>query len=112
MTATLPEVRTVPIPLDGHGLTCAHVHAIVRDRLPVVVTDDGMARARAAHRTATELARVTADDRVLVLGASGGVGSILVSLCRSLGARVYGAVGSPEKRRKSLARSYSILAAT
>jgi histidine ammonia-lyase len=70
MTTTLPEVRTVPVPLNGHGLTCAHVHAIVRDRLPVVVTDDGMARARAAHRTATELA-----GRRPVYGRTTGVGA-------------------------------------
>jgi histidine ammonia-lyase len=70
MTTTLPEVRTVPIPLNGHGLTCAHVHAIVRDGLPVVVTDDGMARARAAHRTATELA-----GRRPVYGRTTGVGA-------------------------------------
>jgi NADPH2:quinone reductase len=50
-----------------------------------------------AWRTATEQARVTADDRVLVLGASGGVGSILVSLCRSLGAKVWGQTGNPDK---------------
>jgi NADPH2:quinone reductase len=50
-----------------------------------------------AWRTATEQARVTADDRVLVLGASGGVGSILVSLCHSLGARVWGQTGNPDK---------------
>ncbi len=50
-----------------------------------------------AWRTATDLARVTADDRVLVLGASGGVGSMLVSLCRSLGARVWGETGNPAK---------------
>ena len=50
-----------------------------------------------AWRTATEQARVTADDRVLVLGASGGVGSMLVSLCRSLGARVWGQTGNPDK---------------
>jgi NADPH2:quinone reductase len=50
-----------------------------------------------AWRTATELARVTADDRVLVLGASGGVGSILVSLCHSLGAHVWGQTGNPDK---------------
>ena len=31
-----------------------------------------------AWRTATELARVTKDDRVLVLGAAGGVGSVIV----------------------------------
>ena len=50
-----------------------------------------------AWRTATEQAQVTADDRVLVLGASGGVGSILVSLCRTLGARVWGQTGNPDK---------------
>jgi NADPH:quinone reductase len=50
-----------------------------------------------AWRTATEQARVTADDRVLVLGASGGVGSMLVSLCSSLGARVWGQSGNPDK---------------
>jgi len=50
-----------------------------------------------AWRTATELARVTEGDRVLVLGASGGVGSILVSVCRSAGARVWGQTTTPEK---------------
>jgi NADPH2:quinone reductase len=50
-----------------------------------------------AWRTATEQAQVTADDRVLILGASGGVGSILVSLCSSLGARVWGQTGNPDK---------------
>lgn len=51
-----------------------------------------------AWRTTTEQAKVTADDRVLVLGASGGVGSMLVSLCRSLGARVWGQTGNSDKR--------------
>jgi NADPH:quinone reductase len=50
-----------------------------------------------AWRTATEQAQVTGADRVLVLGASGGVGSILVSLCHSLGARVWGQSGNPDK---------------
>jgi len=43
------------------------------------------------------LARVTADDRVLVLGASGGVGSMIVSLCRSAGATIWGQTGSEAK---------------
>jgi NADPH:quinone reductase len=50
-----------------------------------------------AWRTATEQAKVTAEDRVLVLGASGGVGSILVSLCHGRGARVWGQSGNPDK---------------
>jgi NADPH2:quinone reductase len=50
-----------------------------------------------AWRTATEQAQVTGEDRVLVLGASGGVGSILVSICHSLGARVWGQTGNSDK---------------
>ena len=44
-----------------------------------------------------ELARVTADDRVLVLGASGGVGSMIVSLAAAAGAVVWGQTGSQAK---------------
>ena len=43
------------------------------------------------------LARVTADDRVLVLGASGGVGSMIVSLAHAARATVWGQTGSPHK---------------
>jgi len=46
-----------------------------------------------AWRTVTELAQVTADDTVLVLGASGGVGSIIVSVAHALGATVAGQTG-------------------
>jgi NADPH:quinone reductase len=48
-----------------------------------------------AWRTVTELAQVTADDRVLVLGAAGGVGSIIVSLAHRLGAAVWGQSDDP-----------------
>jgi len=41
-----------------------------------------------AWRTVTELAQVTKDDRVLVLGAAGGVGSVIVSVAHRLGATV------------------------
>ncbi|MGH2877907.1 MAG: quinone oxidoreductase family protein [Solirubrobacteraceae bacterium] len=44
-----------------------------------------------------ELAKVTSDDRVLVLGASGGVGSMIVSLAAAAGATVWGQTGSAEK---------------
>jgi len=44
-----------------------------------------------------DVAQVKPEDRVLVLGASGGVGSMIVSLVRSLGARVWGQTGSPDK---------------
>jgi NADPH2:quinone reductase len=44
-----------------------------------------------------ELGAVTGEDRVLVLGASGGVGSMIVSLARSVGATVWGQTGSEDK---------------
>lgn len=44
-----------------------------------------------------ELAKVTPEDRVLVLGASGGAGTMIVSLARSIGATVWGQTHSPEK---------------
>ncbi len=44
-----------------------------------------------------ELGRVTDKDRVLVLGASGGVGNMIVSLASSLGAKVWGQTGTEAK---------------
>jgi NADPH2:quinone reductase len=44
-----------------------------------------------------ELARVTDRDRVLVLGAAGGVGSMIVSLAAAAGATVWGQTGSEAK---------------
>jgi len=44
-----------------------------------------------------ELGRVTDSDRVLVLGASGGVGNMIVSLASSVGASVWGQTGSEDK---------------
>jgi NADPH2:quinone reductase len=50
-----------------------------------------------ALRCVTELAAVTADDQVLVLGASGGVGSVIVGLAHRIGAYVVGQTGSEAK---------------
>jgi NADPH2:quinone reductase len=50
-----------------------------------------------AWRCVTEKAKVTAEDRVLVLGASGGVGSIVVSAAHRLGATVWGQTGHEDK---------------
>jgi NADPH2:quinone reductase len=41
--------------------------------------------------------RVGAEDRVLVLGASGGVGCLVLQLARAAGATVWGQTTSPEK---------------
>lgn len=50
-----------------------------------------------AWRCVTELGRVSADDRVLVLGGSGGVGSIAVSIVHALGATVWAQTGDADK---------------
>jgi NADPH2:quinone reductase len=99
-----------PVLLHGAGLAAQRdgvwAERVVVPRSAVTDIPDGVDLAEAAGmgvagvtawRTATEFARVTADDRVLVLGASGGVGSILVSLCHSIGARVWGQTGNPDK---------------
>ena len=99
-----------PVIVQGSGLGTARDGAwsslVVAPSVAVTDVPDGVELAEAAAmgvagvtawRTATEQAKVTADDRVLVLGASGGVGSMLVSLCSSLGARVWGQSGNPDK---------------
>ncbi|ONH31934.1 quinone oxidoreductase family protein [Pseudofrankia asymbiotica] len=50
-----------------------------------------------AHEALHVLGRITADDRVLVLGAGGGVGVVAVQLARIAGASVVGQVGSAAK---------------
>jgi NADPH2:quinone reductase len=99
-----------PVIVQGSGLGTARDGAwssrVVAPSIAVTDVPAGVDLAEAAAmgvagvtawRTATEQANVTADDRVLVLGASGGVGSMLVSLCHSLGARVWGQSGNPDK---------------
>jgi NADPH2:quinone reductase len=50
-----------------------------------------------AWRLVHELGEVTAADRVLVLGASGGVGSLVVQLVAATGAEVWGQTTDPQK---------------
>jgi NADPH2:quinone reductase len=49
------------------------------------------------YNVVRELARVGPDDRVLVLGASGGVGSMIIPLAKASGATVWGQTGSEGK---------------
>lgn len=56
-----------------------------------------------AHRMIAEKETIKAGDTVLVLGASGGVGTASVMLAKQLGAHVVAAVGSREKGERMLA---------
>ncbi|BCJ33541.1 NADPH:quinone reductase [Actinocatenispora thailandica] len=69
--------------------------------VPAAVPLDDAAALLADGRTAIALAaaaRIRAGDRVLVLAAGGGLGSLLVQLARNAGAEVVGAAGSAAKR--------------
>lgn len=79
--AVVPEAALVPVP-EGVTLQQASVIGIAG------VT---------AWRCATEKGELKPTDRVLVLGASGGVGSMLVSAAAGLGATVWGHCGHAAK---------------
>ncbi len=88
---------------DGVWAQAAVVPAeLTLDLPPGVSTQDAAAMGVAgltAYNVVRELARVTSDDRVLVLGAAGGVGSMIIPLAKASGAVVWGQTGSPEKTR-------------
>jgi NADPH2:quinone reductase len=86
---------------DGVWSEAAVVPRAAVHELPEGVSPEAAAAMGIAGLTAfnvvRELAQVRAEDRVLVLGASGGVGSIIVSLARAAGATVWGQTGSAAK---------------
>jgi NADPH2:quinone reductase len=71
---------------------------VPQDADPRAVATVGVA-GRTAWRAVHQLARVTAEDVVLVLGAAGGVGSFASQLARNTGATVLGHTGSAHKAR-------------
>lgn len=79
--AVVPKGAVLPLP-DG-----------VQTREAAAMGVAGLTAWNVVH----ELGRVSGEDRVLVLGASGGVGSMIVSLARASGATVWGQTGSPDK---------------
>ncbi len=99
-----------PVLVAGEGLGAARdglwAHAAVVPRAAVIDLPDGVEPREAAAmgiagltawKVVTELGQVSAEDRVLVLGASGGVGNVIVSLARAAGATVWGQTGSQKK---------------
>jgi NADPH2:quinone reductase len=98
-----------PVLVAGGGLGASRdgvwAEAAVVPRSAVVALPDGIdLKAAAALGVAgltawkvVDLGGVGADDRVLVLGASGGVGLPIVSLAASRGATVWGQTGDEQK---------------
>jgi NADPH:quinone reductase len=86
---------------DGVWASAANVPEAALVPIPEEVSPGAAAAMGIAGLTALNcvrgLAKVTADDRVLVLGASGGVGSMIVSLAAAAGATVWGQTGSERK---------------
>ena len=80
-------------------------HAVTDARAAVVIPDDldvGVAAALptqgcTAYYMAEEMVRLQPGDHVLVHAAAGGVGTLLVQLCKRRGAVVYGTAGSDDK---------------
>jgi len=98
-----------PVVARGYGIGTARdglwANAAVEPRAALVDVPEGVDLKTAAAmgvagvtawRTVHELARVSADDTVLVLGASGGVGSIIVSAAHAAGATVIGQTGQQD----------------
>lgn len=79
--AVVPSAAVLPLPPG------------VEEREAAAMGVAGLTAWHAVH----ELGQVSAEDRVLVLGASGGVGTMIVSLAAAAGATVWGQTGSAEK---------------
>lgn len=76
-----PQDALVPVP-DGVDLRAAAAAAVV---------------GTTAIRVTLDVGRIEEPDRVLVLGAAGGVGQAVCSLVRAAGAQAWGQTGSPDK---------------
>jgi phthiocerol/phenolphthiocerol synthesis type-I polyketide synthase C len=80
---TVPAQSVLPVP---EGLSLDQAAAV-----PVIFLT--------ADYALNELARLTAEDVVLIHGAAGGVGLAAIQIAQAIGARVIGTAGSDEKRR-------------
>ncbi|MBC55642.1 MAG: alcohol dehydrogenase [Confluentimicrobium sp.] len=76
------------------------------DEIPFRNAAASMLKGLTAHMLLTRTWPVKAGDTLLVHGAAGGLGSVLVRWAKHLGARVIGTAGSPQKAR--IARGYGV----
>lgn len=99
--------RVLAVTVFGGYATEVVVPAWQVRRIPPGLPDAEAAAVPVAFATAAvalhEMARVRAGDRVLVVGAAGGVGTAAVQLAARAGAAVTGLVGSEAKRATVLA---------
>jgi NADPH2:quinone reductase len=106
--AGVADGRRVLVSGEGLGTACDGVwaQAAVVPQQALTPLPEGVGAREAAamgiagltaFNVVRELARVMSADRVLVLGASGGVGSMIVSLAHAAGATVCGQTGSEHK---------------
>lgn len=80
---TIPAIQVVPLPKN--------VDLAAGAALPVNFFT--------AHLALFEMARVRGGDRVLIEGATGGVGTLAVQMARRVGAEVVGLTSSPGKKQ-------------
>ena len=62
-----------------------------------------------AHFLTTDCHKVTAQETVLIHAAAGGVGQIMIQICKTVGARVIGLVSSESKKRLALSKGGDIV---
>lgn len=90
----------------AHGGLCERIAVDARNLIPLpgAVSFEEAAALPIAYGTARRMlvarGRVRAGERVLILGASGGVGTACVQIAKNLGAVVIACASSPEKLRR------------
>lgn len=88
---------------DGCWRTFITCDANLAVKLPAGLSDEQAAAVTTAHATAWyglhDLARIAADDKVLIHSAMGGVGQAAVAIARAAGAEIFATAGSPERRQ-------------
>ena len=80
-----------------HALTDARAAAPIPEDLDVGVAAALPTQGCTAYYMAEEMVRLQPGDHVLVHAAAGGVGTLLVQLCKRRGCVVYGTAGSDDK---------------
>lgn len=97
----IPQIGLIGEIYDGGLQEYAVINERLLIRIPDGVTDQQAATLPVAYGTARRMLigkdAIRPDDRVLILGASGGVGTAAVQIAKALGAHVVAAVGSDEK---------------